>query len=136
MPVQVYYQYHQLLFRREHPTGAANLAELPRKPWFIEWAALASNEPGDDSVAWARVQLPEDSGEVTILVEDFDSDSYWGAAERDAGVLALFDPLGASALDGTGWQQVYVPEKPGEHVVRFWMGRSRPEHSGLLVVDC
>ncbi|WP_141212268.1 hypothetical protein [Enemella evansiae] len=67
------------------------------------------------------MQLPEDSGEVTILVEDFDSDSYWAAAERDAGVLELLDPLGASALDGTGWQQVYVPEKPGEHVVRFWM---------------
>lgn len=36
MPVQVSYDYHQLLFRREHPTGAANLAELPRKPWFVE----------------------------------------------------------------------------------------------------
>lgn len=121
MSVQVYYDYHQLLFRADPVAGAPNIAELPRKPWFVEWAALASNEPGDDSVAWALVNLPEDSGDMTIVVEDFDSPSYWTAADRASGVLELHDPFGASAIAVAGWREVFVPEKPGEHVVRFWM---------------
>ncbi|OYO12859.1 hypothetical protein CGZ94_13285 [Enemella evansiae] len=45
--------------------------------------------------------MRRDSDDLDVHVEDFDADAYSAAAQRDEGLLDIFEPLGASFDDST-----------------------------------